>query len=315
MRIRFLFWVLTVFFAMPCFANEWLAPFAGSTLIGEYHSEYEELLIGVRKGGQLETVSASGRLASRIYRWPDNRTAEDIARSLEQSLTQSGFEILLAADQNDNIKSFITSRLYGRKAMSIAQKRDYESEGNLMALSTVDYLTIYSSHYLSARKTVGGQDVYVAVLVSPNRNDYLVDTLGSVAVEADMTRLNLAALNNAIESQGHASVYDIYFERDSARITDASEPALNAITAFLTQHPNDHFYVVGHTDDAGSFSASITLSRARAEAVKDALLERGIDEDRLDAHGAGPLSPLASNRSESGRELNRRVELVLRLRH
>ena len=71
--------------------------------------------------------------------------------------------------------------------------------------------------------------------------------------------------------------------------------------------------VVGHTDNVGSLDYNMTLSKQRAIAVERALVgDYGIAQTRLEAWGVGYLSPVASNQSEDGRALNRRVELVER---
>jgi outer membrane protein OmpA-like peptidoglycan-associated protein len=69
---------------------------------------------------------------------------------------------------------------------------------------------------------------------------------------------------------------------------------------------------VGHTDWVGDAGANQTLSNQRAQAVVDALVAAGVDGARLGAAGMGMFSPRASNASEAGRALNRRVELVER---
>ncbi|MDO9307858.1 MAG: OmpA family protein, partial [Deltaproteobacteria bacterium] len=70
-------------------------------------------------------------------------------------------------------------------------------------------------------------------------------------------------------------------------------------------------YVVGHTDNAGSFDANMKLSKDRAEAVAKALsTNHGIAATRLKPYGVASLSPVASNDTEDGKAKNRRVELV-----
>jgi outer membrane protein OmpA-like peptidoglycan-associated protein len=70
-------------------------------------------------------------------------------------------------------------------------------------------------------------------------------------------------------------------------------------------------YVVGHTDNVGVLATNVELSRRRAAAVVQVLTSQyGVDAGRLLAYGDGPYAPLASNDSEDGRMLNRRVELV-----
>ena len=72
-------------------------------------------------------------------------------------------------------------------------------------------------------------------------------------------------------------------------------------------------FVVGHTDTSGSFEHNLDLSMRRAAAVVEVLVTaHGISEGRLTPRGVGPLAPVASNDTEAGRALNRRVELVRR---
>ncbi len=105
----------------------------------------------------------------------------------------------------------------------------------------------------------------------------------------------------------------IVFDFDKATLKAESGPALEAIVSYLGANPDKSFYVVGHTDSKGTFGYNQTLSANRARAVVDTLKnDYGIASERLEPHGVGPLVPVFSNGSDSGREKNRRVELVER---
>ena len=119
------------------------------------------------------------------------------------------------------------------------------------------------------------------------------------------------ALFGDIATTGHAVLYGIYFDLDSANIKPESEPNLEAIADMLKTNISLKLYVVGHTDMTGDFDYNIELSLKRAQAVVETLVnEHGIGAGRLTGKGAGPLCPVGSNKDESGRKLNRRVELV-----
>ncbi len=123
--------------------------------------------------------------------------------------------------------------------------------------------------------------------------------------------VNPDALLKDISSTGHAAVYGIYFDHDSANIKQESKPSLKAIADMLKTNKSLRLYVVGHTDMTGGFEYNVGLSLKRANAVVKALVkEYGIAAERLAGKGAGPLCPVGSNKNESGRKLNRRVELV-----
>jgi outer membrane protein OmpA-like peptidoglycan-associated protein len=96
-----------------------------------------------------------------------------------------------------------------------------------------------------------------------------------------------------------------------ATLKDGADRALDSLAEFLRKHPERHAAIEGFTDAAGPKDASERLSERRAQAVKFALVQRGIEPHRIDARGYGPSFPVASNDTETGRQLNRRVEIVI----
>jgi len=125
-------------------------------------------------------------------------------------------------------------------------------------------------------------------------------------IEADA-----AALGAGIKADGRIAVYGIQFDTGKADIKPASEPTLVEIAKMLKAQPSLKLHVVGHTDNVAGLDLNMKLSKARAEAVVQALSTRhGIAAARLIPHGVGPVAPVASNDVEQGRAKNRRVELV-----
>lgn len=111
---------------------------------------------------------------------------------------------------------------------------------------------------------------------------------------------------------GQVRVADaVLFETDSAIIAPDFEPLLNQGLALLTIRPSSSFVIVGHTDSRGTDQYNDLLSRKRAVAVVDWYARRGIDPERLAAVGAGEREPIASNGTPEGRQLNRRIEVVI----
>jgi OmpA-OmpF porin, OOP family len=105
----------------------------------------------------------------------------------------------------------------------------------------------------------------------------------------------------------------VQFETDSTRITAKSQPLLDQIAVALRGHPElSDVRVQGHTDNVGGRDYNEKLSRERAEAVKAALMRRGVAEGRLHARGLGETRPIASNQTKGGRAKNRRVEFLTR---
>lgn len=121
------------------------------------------------------------------------------------------------------------------------------------------------------------------------------------------------AMSDDIDRTGRVAIYGIYFDTDSYKIKLESEPTLKAIAELLKTKTNLNVYVVGHTDMTGDLDHNMKLSENRAKAVADALVkDYGISAKRLIAKGFGPLSPVSTNKTEEGKQLNRRVELVER---
>lgn len=116
-----------------------------------------------------------------------------------------------------------------------------------------------------------------------------------------------------INSTGKATFYGIYFDTDKAEIKPESKETLEQMANYLKGNPSVNVYVVGHTDNDGSFEHNQKLSEKRAEAVIKELVESyGVDVSKLKAYGVASLSPVSSNTSDEGKSKNRRVEMVLR---
>ena len=103
----------------------------------------------------------------------------------------------------------------------------------------------------------------------------------------------------------------VLFDTDKAVLKPGAEITLDRLATFMNEYPERNLMVEGHTDSTGDDAYNIALSARRADAVRDALVVRGIDEIRIRAVGLGENYPVATNDSMAGRQLNRRVEIVL----
>jgi len=86
---------------------------------------------------------------------------------------------------------------------------------------------------------------------------------------------------------------------------------LDQVVRYLRTHPRAQIRIVGHTDNFGTALETQRVSEQRADAVRQYLIQRGIDPARIFASGQGARFPIADNRTEAGRRLNRRVEIVI----
>ncbi len=167
--------------------------------------------------------------------------------------------------------------------------------------------------YVGAKLARPTGDVYVSVVVEKDKYEggtWLniielkpIDT-GNVTVKAEV-------MKSDITSEGHTPIYGVYFDTGKAEIKPNSDATLAEIARLLKTNAAMKLHVVGHTDNVGTSAANMDLSKARAAAVVNALVTKyQIAASRLDSAGVGPLSPVATNKTEEGRAKNRRVELV-----
>lgn len=102
--------------------------------------------------------------------------------------------------------------------------------------------------------------------------------------------------------------HNIGFEVNSDQVTASTRPVLERVAKALNAQTNFSIEITGHTDSMGSAEYNQQLSQARAESVRQMLIDNGVAGDRLTARGYGELDPVASNETASGRAMNRRVE-------
>lgn len=103
----------------------------------------------------------------------------------------------------------------------------------------------------------------------------------------------------------------VFFDFNSATLKNESIPDLNRAVQLLKDLPSNRVRVSGHTDSVGSAEFNLKLSQDRAVAVRQYLIQHGIDGSRIEAIGMGETMPIATNDTEEGRALNRRVEFQL----
>jgi len=185
-------------------------------------------------------------------------------------------------------------------------------------------------NYTNAMKKIGGQLIYeyedggsqnVVLKLAKDKketwayvyaagNTYNINIIEKEAMDQDVIA-DASSMANSIKESGKVAVYGIYFDSGKSVLKPESQPTMEEISKLLKSDPNLKLYVVGHTDNTGTFDANMKLSVDRATAVVNALVSQfSVNAARLKACGDGPTSPVATNDTEAGKALNRRVELV-----
>ncbi len=152
-----------------------------------------------------------------------------------------------------------------------------------------------------------------------NKGCPLVDTDGDGVADEDDLCPNIAgiAANKGcpeVTPEIQKNITDlaraIYFKTNKFTFTDETQVRLIKIAEILKSYPNTQFRIEGHTDSTGSAEYNKKLSQERADAVRNALIEKGIPADQLTAVGFGEEQPIGDNNTSKGRQANRRVDII-----
>jgi len=150
------------------------------------------------------------------------------------------------------------------------------------------------------------------------RNDAEIDQANAeaAAIQASAAAAELQRQIDTLKAEATErglvlTLGDLLFAFDSSELKSGGTITLDRLVTFLNQYPERRVAIEGHTDNVGSADYNQQLSQRRAESVSRYLQAKGISGGRLDIKGVGKDAPLVSNDSESGRQQNRRVELII----
>lgn len=130
--------------------------------------------------------------------------------------------------------------------------------------------------------------------------------------EAEALRAQMEAMKAEQTERGMVlTLGDVLFDLNEADLKSSGERTVARLAEFMRQYENRRVRVEGYTDSTGAESYNQQLSERRAMAVYDSLLGMGISSSRVEVEGYGEAYPVASNSTSSGRQQNRRVEIVI----
>ncbi len=208
-------------------------------------------------------------------------------QSAQQSLTQAQDEWRKGADQSRiDHASFIASGQTQIAVETAALKQSQQVVGSARA---------QSAEALLGAQTARTQQAQIRADMLQHQTDELRQQLNAKQTEKGM----VLTLGN-----------DILFDIGKSDLKSGAYPTLAKVASFLRQNPDRSLQVQGFTDSTGSAAFNQTLSQARADSVRGAITQNGVDFSRIQTQGMGEGGPVATNESATGRQLNRRVELV-----
>ena len=139
------------------------------------------------------------------------------------------------------------------------------------------------------------------------RADTAIAQQQAAELQRQIVELNAKATNRGLV----VTLGDVLFATGRAELKGGVPSNLNTLADFLNKYPKRTVLIEGHTDNVGSASSNLDLSQRRADSVKSYLVGQGIAGSRLAATGKGENAPVAGNDSSTGRQQNRRVEVII----
>ena len=252
--------VLTlVFLTTGVRAGEILSPFAGSETVGAYQTDFVKFHYLVETSDDIETAMQEGRLTSRIYKRPEEKSNYEIFKSYENELVAAGFEMLAVLD--DVSKAELLARSANGQDMNNFLQRSYTLDGNSVSIGVKGAVSTQGQEYIAARKTIDDTDVVIVVNTS-RTGYYVIEQFETAAMEEGTVALTLDALSDRLAGEGRIAIYGIHFDTGSSVIKPESAETISTIVQYLRDHPEQYFYVVGHTDDEGTLTENLSLFRS-----------------------------------------------------
>lgn len=306
-----------------------LRRFSGSVLAGYAQQGWEQRSFpdagGVGKGneGFIKPLTVEGKVTRLLYVSPLDKSPLEVFRNYQQALQAAGFKTAWSCETEAQgcAKAYFAldknERLRGMGwAKGDLPSLDPSSSGRWSLATSI---THDQGRMLVGQLTQGGRPLHLLLYTSLAQNAHThrtatyIEIVEPKAMPTGQVTVDAQAIGQGLTAEGKIALYGLFFDTGKSEVKPESQAQLVEMAQVLKADPKLRVYIVGHTDNVGSFDANQALSMARAQAVVGALSRppHSIDASRLSAKGAASIAPVASNADESGRARNRRVEMVL----
>lgn len=174
--------------------------------------------------------------------------------------------------------------------------------------------------YIAKQKTAIANEIarlrYAGETIKKTEAQRTAVLLDARTSEADRAKEKIQQLESELNAKKSdrgivITLGDVLFDTNKSDLKAGGMRTLQKLSDFLKENPERKVLVEGFTDSTGSEEYNLSLSERRANSVKNSLLDLGISSDRIIARGYGKSFPVAGNDSAGGRQLNRRVEIIV----
>ncbi len=246
-----------------------------------------------RLQAELERRQADSARAQAMSAEQERREAELMARHEREAAEQSAKEL---AEQ----------RVAAERAKTEALEAKGQAEAERAAAEAARQAALDQQRTLAAQAEAARQQAQTA-------------EQRAMAAEQDKERARqqlLVQLNEVLQTRDTArglivNMSDVLFDVDKATLKPGATVRLAKVAGILQAYPELKLELEGYTDSTGTLAHNQTLSERRAKAVRDFLIAQGVSPANITAQGFGPSNPIATNNTREGRQMNRRVDLVV----
>ena len=269
--------------------------YPGTTIDHYDYKEFEEAQLLLSKPYEKDNewvadkvLPVEGKVTYIHYSMPKTVSALQVFRNYQSALAKGGFKELFVCNRPCTTENLSTFK-------DLLKARDLY----------LNYAT--DNQYLAAQNG----NLYVSMFVNDGGVWLFVIEQGEMATDKIKVVGN-SPIADALNKAGRVDVYGLTFDTGKSTLKPSSKTTLDELAKILTENPQMHLDVIGHTDNVGTLESNMKLSQARSDVVVATLVgDYGINPSRLNPSGKGQTQPIASNDTEKGKATNRRVEFVM----
>ena len=203
--------------------------------------------------------------------------------------------------QNENVLRYAPNELQ-RAEQALQQAAVAETDGDMTSLAYVGETRTRTALAIAERKAARAKLAELSKTKEAAR-------LQARDMEVEQLRRELQAVST---DRGMViTLGDVLFSTGSAVLQPGAMNTIERLAMFMAEYPTRTVVIEGYTDDVGTEAFNLGLSERRAASVRNALVDAGVSPERVTTVGYGEAKPVASNSTAEGRQMNRRVEIVI----